>query len=113
MLNLKDKHQLNGKSIVKQAEAYFKHHPTCYMKESNSEEGISVLNLKKATDPTQKLRFNISSSQENEDSHRKKSKYITKNPYLEDTEIYDLEQCISEKKKPTFGYPLLELDDTK
>lgn len=43
---------------------------------------------------------------------QKRDKYVIKNPYCEDRDSYNLKQCIQERRKPNFGYPLPELSDS-
>lgn len=50
---------------------------------------------------------------ENNNTRKQKAKYTVRNPYYEDRDSYNLNACISERRKPNFGYPLPDLDDTE
>ena len=112
--------KMNGKLVVKQANAYFKHHPTCFLREStnsDSDQDSSRLSknnsnksLKVAKEVDYRIRLNMIAEGANL-VEQKPRKYVTKNPYYEDTDTYNLEACITEKRKPTFGYAQFSLSD--
>ena len=85
VLQQKDR-KFDGKHLVKQAQFYFQNHPTCLKQASSSD---STPKIKKKVSYTRQLLETDSS-----ESKSKKSKYITKNPYYEDKQSYNLDACI-------------------
>ena len=103
---------LDGKMIKKNADFYFRQHPTCLRKPQSI---VSTLAQLLQTEKLKQMKKKQEKENQREEdmlpTQQKFYKNIVKNefkPWNEDKHIYDLKMCIDLKQKPMFGYPHLD-----